>query len=128
MDYAFLKPTQGVMSKMDIPTFLGTLFQFRDRIHLAHLSTGSYAQHMALGSLYEDLLDEIDTLVETAQADGILSINIPQSNPSNEGVAQELLDFVRMNRNIFPYSYQQQLLDNVEEMTSRTIYKLKFLK
>lgn len=128
MDYAFLKPTQGVKSNMDIPTFLGTLFQFRDRIHLAHLATGSYAQHMALGSLYEDLLDEIDTLVETAQADGILSINIPQSNPSNEGVAQELLDFVRINRNIFPYSYQQQLLDNVEEMASRTVYKIKFLK
>lgn len=131
LDYSFLKSNvvQLPMSnQMDIPTFIGTLFQFRDRIHLAHLSTGSFAVHKALGSLYEGLLDQIDTLTETAQSEGLLKITIPQSDPSNESVAQELLDFVRTNRHIFPYSYQSQIIDNIEEITSRCCYKIKFLK
>lgn len=128
MEYTFLKTKSNVIPVMDIPTFIGTLFQFRDRIHLAHLATTSYAQHVALNDLYEGLLDQIDTLVETAQSEGLLKITIPQSDPSNESVVKELLDFVRMNRNIFPYSYQQQILDNVEEITNRTLYKITFLK
>lgn len=111
-----------------IPVFIGTLFQFRDRIHLAHLSTTSYASHIALNDLYEGLLDQIDTLTETAQAEGLLKITIPQSDPSDESVAQELLDFVRTNRYIFPYSYQSQIIDNIEEMASKSVYKIRFLK
>lgn len=111
-----------------IPVFIGTLFQFRDRIHLAHLSTTSYASHIALNDLYEGLLDQIDTLTETAQAEGLLKITIPQSDPSNENVAQELLDFVRTNRHVFPYSYQSQIIDNIEEIASRCCYKIRFLK
>lgn len=128
LDYSFLKPPQISVTQMDIPTFIGTLFQFRDRIHLAHLATGSYAAHVALNDAYEGLLDQIDTLTETAQSEGLLKITIPQSDPSNETVVQDLLAFVRTNRNIFPYSYQQQILDNIEELASKTIYKLKFLK
>lgn len=121
-----LKPKESV----DIPSFIGVLFQYRDKIHLAHLKTTSYASHMALNSLYEGLLDIIDTLVETAQTDSILSITIPQSDTKevNENVAQELLDYVRTNRNIFPHSFQQNEIDTLEALLSSTIYKLKFLK
>lgn len=130
--YSFLKPLTSVSIQVgaDIPTFLGTLFQYRDKFHLAHLNTTSYAQHVALNDLYEGILDQIDTLVETAQAEGLLSISIPQSSTSdsNVGSVKELLDYVRMNRNIFMYSYQQQILDNIEELLSRTIYKLTYLK
>ncbi len=111
-----------------IPVFIGTLFQFRDRIHLAHLSTTSYASHGALNELYEGLLDQIDALAESAQAEGLLKITIPQSDPSDESVAQELLDFVRTNRYIFPYSYQNQIIDNIEELGCKTVYKVRFLK
>lgn len=123
MTYSFLNKT------MDIPSFIGTLFQFRDRIHLVHLNTNSYSAHKALNSLYEDLLDIIDTLVESAQTDQLLNITIPQSQTSNDlGVVQELLDFVRTNRGTFPYSFQQNELDNLELKVSSTLYKLKFLK
>jgi len=114
---------------MDIPSFIGTLFQFRDRIHLVHLNTNSYSAHVALNSLYDDLLGIIDTLVESAQTDQLLNITIPQSQTSNDlGVVQELLDFVRTNRGIFPYSFQQNELDTLELKVSSTLYKLKFLK
>lgn len=125
-----LYPTKLTQSSqtITIPTFIGTLFQFRDRIHLAHLATGSYAVHSALNDLYEGLLDQIDALAESAQAEGLLKITIPQSDPSDESVAQELVDFVRTNRYIFPYSYQSQIIDNIEELGTKTIYKLRFLK
>lgn len=124
--YNLLRPQESI----SIEQFLGTLFQYRDKIHLAHLHTTSYAQHVALNDAYEGLLDEIDTLVETAQTESLLNLIIPQSSTqdSNESVVQELLTYVKSNRNIFPYSYQQQVIDNIEELLSRTIYKLRFLK
>lgn len=112
-----------------IESFLGEMFQYRDMAHLAHLSTTSYAAHMALNDLYDGLLDQIDALFETAQTDGLLNVTIPSSSTSASGpeVAKAILDCVNSNRPNFPHSFQQQILDNIEELASKTIYKLKFL-
>jgi len=113
-----------------IEQFLGTLFQFRDKIHLAHLHTNSFAAHKALGEVYEGLLDIIDTLVESAQTDALLNIVIPSSSTSdsNENSVQELLNYVRLNRHVFPHSFQQNEIDTIELLLSSGAYKLKFLK
>ena len=113
-----------------IESFLGELFMYRNLIHLAHLNTQSYATHVALNDLYEGLLEHIDTLVETAQTETILNISIPGCNSSEANVscANSLLDCVRSKRYVFPHSFQQNICDEIEELTSKTIYKLKFLK
>lgn len=41
------------------------LLEFRNQIVVLHWQTDSYAQHKALGGLYESLDDSIDELVET---------------------------------------------------------------
>jgi hypothetical protein len=111
-----------------IEGFLGKMFQFRDRIHLAHLSVTSFAQHLALDDVYKSMLDTIDTLVESAQTDNILTITIPESttNP-NSNILQECLDYIRANRYVFPYSFQQNEIDSLEQLLSSNIYKIKFL-
>jgi DNA-binding ferritin-like protein len=43
---------------------LASLFEHRIKIHLMHLVTSSYAQHKALGKLYEAVDDFIDTFAE----------------------------------------------------------------
>lgn len=131
MDYAFLKTAKSTMSDiMDIPTFLGTLFQFRDRIHLAHLATNSYAIHKATEKLYEVLLDHIDTLCETQQSNELLKITIieSQTNSDGLGIVEELISFIEKNRNIFLESYSQQILDNIIEVSKQTLYRIKMLK
>lgn len=42
-------------------------FALVTRAHNAHLSTGSYAQHVALGEFYEALDSKTDEIVETYQ-------------------------------------------------------------
>lgn len=122
-------PRQNGQNELTIEQFLGTLFQYRDKIHLAHLSTNSYAAHVALNESYESLIDFIDDLVETAQSDKILSLTIPQSSTSDsQNSVQELLDFVQNNKYVFTESYQLNILDELTSSLKNTIYKLKHLK
>lgn len=113
-----------------IESFIGELFMYRNLIHLAHLSTQSYAAHMALSDLYTGLLEHIDTLAETVQTETILNISIPACNcgEANVSCANSLLECVRNKRHVFPYSFQQNICDEIEALASSTIYKLKFLK
>jgi hypothetical protein len=113
-----------------IESFIGELFMYRNLIHLAHLSTQSYAAHNALSDLYTGLLEHIDTLAETAQTETILNISIPSCNcgEANVSCANMLLECVRAKRYVFPNSFQQNICDEIEELASKTIYKLKFLK
>lgn len=108
----------------------GNLFSFRDEIHLHHLKTQSYAQHKALNKLYESVLDIIDTLIETYQADGLVDIVIPETKICCEPLeaVTNFMEYVQEMRMVFTKSYQQQILDNLDEILRKTTYKLKFLK
>lgn len=50
-----------------IEEFVARVFQTRNAVHLAHWATPSYAEHMALGDFYEDLIEKIDHIVEMYQ-------------------------------------------------------------
>ena len=117
-----------------IDDFISYFFCVRTTIHLYHLAakqTGSFAEHSALNYLYETILDYIDTLAETAQTEKLLDLNVPVSkieDPVSLNYVKYCLSYVRENRNVFPYSFQQNILDNIEETLAKTIYKLTFLK
>jgi Family of unknown function (DUF5856) len=114
---------------INIDEFISYLFHVRNCLHLHHLATKSYATHVALNSAYEDLLGFIDTLAETAQTDKLLNLNIPPSKIEGTPLAyvQKVLEYVREYRNVFPYSFQQNIADEIEALLSSTIYKLKYL-
>lgn len=44
--------------------FIGTLFQSRDVMHIAHLQTTSFAEHKALNKYYDGILDLTDSFTE----------------------------------------------------------------
>ena len=44
--------------------FVGKLFAMTNTAHRAHLTTNSYARHMALGEFYEDLVELRDRYAE----------------------------------------------------------------
>lgn len=50
-----------------IEDLVSRLFATRDAVHLEHWRTQSYAAHMALGELYDGLVDKIDSVVEMYQ-------------------------------------------------------------
>ena len=57
------------------------LFQLRDQLHIAHLRSKSYAEHVALNEVYDSILDSADDITELFQSYlGILNLVIPESS------------------------------------------------
>jgi hypothetical protein len=61
--------------------FLGCLFAARDKAHELHLAAKSYAIHVALNELYDELLDQADKMAESYQGKhGIVDLKVPAAN------------------------------------------------
>jgi hypothetical protein len=57
-----------------IQELVSKVFTTRNLLHFAHWNTKSFAAHMALGDLYEQIVEDVDDLVEVIQGErGILS-------------------------------------------------------
>ena len=119
--------------KADIQQFVGLLFASRDYAHKAHLNTDSFAEHMALNSFYDGIVDLADSLAETwmgrnAQLIGeIPTINAPKGNPL--AVMKRFLTVIQDTRDFCSDdTVLSNIIDEIEALYSSTIYKLKFLK
>ncbi len=53
------------MHAQNLSSTIAALFVIRDKAHLLHLKTKSFAQHVALGEFYDKLLALTDDLAET---------------------------------------------------------------
>lgn len=61
--------------------YLGCLFAARDKAHMLHLATKSFAEHKALNELYDALLDHADKMAESYQGKhGIVDLCIPAAS------------------------------------------------
>lgn len=109
------------------------LMHSRTYVHQKHLSSLSYAEHMALGNYYENIGDYIDRFVETYQGSTCELLQYPplEIAKNQESVKEylvELLDFVKAQS----FSALNPALDNIIaelcELLAGTIYKLTFLK
>ena len=119
--------------KADIQQFIGLLFASRDYAHKAHLNTDSYAAHVALGGFYDGIIDLADSLAETwmgrnlQKVGDIPVINAPKGEP--EKVFKRLLEVVQDTRDFCDNdSVLSNIVDEIEQLFSSCIYKLKFLK
>jgi hypothetical protein len=114
-------------------TFVGTLMQSRNQVHIYHLQTESYAAHKALQGYYEDIVDLIDGLVESYQGRyGILRGYKMAGTIKEDGnpmmYFEGLCKFVETIRPQLPQdSYIQNQVDEVVALIESTKYKLKFL-
>lgn len=116
-----------------IEILVAKVFITRNLAHLAHLKTKSYAQHMALGSFYDSIIDDIDAIVECYQGCFGL-INIPEL-PSAK-LPKDIVDYLEKevvwigaNRKEIAQNVEavENLLDNLSGTYFSTIYKLKNL-
>lgn len=116
--------------------FIAYLLTCAPQIHIYHLrakGAGSFAAHMALGSLYDALPDMVDTIAESIQGKmGLLVYDMTVTYNSNYSEAlsyvKEVLKYVETNRkNICQDTYVQNQIDNVVEKLYSTIYKLENL-
>ena len=105
------------------------VFTTRNASHLEHWRTRSYAQHMALGSFYEDIIDNIDTIIECYQGNFGLITTSNQTCSINKDIVKQLRSDVKWiadNRSAIAQNVDalENLIDGLTEVYLRTIYKL----
>jgi hypothetical protein len=109
-------------------------FCARNAAHLAHWRTKSFAQHMALGSFYDDIVDATDKLVEAymgASGKVVEDIEIPALKPVKNILTylSEEANWLEENRNEIcgGVSALENIVDEITGIYLSTMYKLKQL-
>lgn len=117
---------------MSCPQFVATSLSVRTAAHMAHLTSRSYAQHVALGEFYPALEDLVDRYAEVYMGHTAKPPTFPGIKPvATEPIAllEEYLEDVRLEADEDHDSEAlKNILAEIEELTARTLYKLRFLK
>jgi DNA-binding ferritin-like protein len=105
------------------------------KLHLKVNGVGAYATHMALGPLYEELPDLVDTITEAYQGAAERILVLPDCCPRSLNSVEEAIVYIReiydmicALQDIMCFSEISNELDNVKALLSSTKYKLLFLK
>lgn len=120
-----------LLGKAKYTKVVSLLFNARTNAHIAHLQTKSYAQHVALNSLYDGLLDIADKFAESAQGtQGILNGYTLGTLWSGDVITniENLHNELSGMKKEFTEGHLLQIFDDATELTSTTLYKLKNLK
>lgn len=110
---------------------IALLFLDRTLAHLEHLRTKSFAQHMALGTFYDEVIDLADKLAEAYQGYDEVMQNIPLLSHSGKGKIEDILGQhvleIEKFRKTCELSAIQNIIDEVVGLYLSTIYKLRNL-
>lgn len=117
---------------MSCPQFIADSMALRTAAHLAHLSSESYAQHVALGGFYDDLLPLIDQYAEVYMGtEGRIAAFPAAELPSGRPIAFLTTYLDKIDAELAEDGKNQALaniLAELQALTSQTIYKLRYLK
>jgi hypothetical protein len=118
----------------DFSKLISYLFHSRTQVHVFHLQTNSFAEHMALQGYYDNIIELIDKLVESYQGKyGIVkdytSFNILPYENKQQVITyfDALYNTINAMRQGIIDSYLQNQIDGIVELTEQTLYKLKYL-
>jgi hypothetical protein len=116
--------------ELNLETIAGKLTYFHEQLHLLHWQTTSYAQHKALGKLYEYVQDFKDGVIEklmgyTGKRPGVYKIEALSGADSNS-VVTALMDF---SSNLKRYAESNSYHDiaNLADALSGEAAKTKYL-
>ena len=109
-------------------------FCSRNAAHLAHWRTKSFAQHQALGSFYDEVIDLVDKLVEAnmgAAGRVVGEFEIPTLKPVKDILKHlsEEVAWIDENRSEIASNIPaiENIVDEITALYLSTIYKLKQL-
>ena len=108
-------------------------FAVRTAAHKAHLTTRSYARHVALNDFYDALLDAVDEFAEVymglkGRLESFPNAPIPTGQPVD--FIRELIRWLETNRNAAAAGHTslENIVDNITAIAARTLYKLENLR
>jgi hypothetical protein len=119
---------------MDFAKLISYLFHSRTQTHIFHLQTQSFAEHMALNTYYDGVVELIDGIVEAYQGKygivkGYSNFNLIEYTNIQQVIAylEALCKAIDVTYDSIEDTYIQNLLDGITELTRSTIYKLQNL-
>jgi hypothetical protein len=110
------------------------VFTTRNLVHFAHWNTQSYASHMALGDLYDSIVEATDDIVENYQGEfGLLTGLETECAKLDKDIIEYILEdaqWVRSNQDRIARGSKavSSLVDILVAAYNKTLYKLKNLK
>lgn len=115
-----------------IEELISRVFATRNAVHLAHWKTKSYAQHVALGELYDGLIDRIDAIVEMYQGAFGLIENVDVKPISSADIMEHIgqeANWIEENRSAIAGDVCaiENQIDDLAGLYLTTFYKLKNL-
>ncbi len=123
-------------NKTGVAAFLGELISFRISLKLIHWSItgkGSYETHISLDQAIDSLADITDRLVETTFAlEGTLDIVIPETVKPKDHYIRHIEVYYKevedKRKDLFPESFSQSIIDEVQEAIQQLLFRLKRLE
>lgn len=111
-----------------------TLLQSTVQVHIYHLQSKSYSEHMALGSFYDDIVDLTDSLIEQYQG----AYGIVTSYPSISLISESPIAYLKSLKELVQIerykvlkredTWLQNITDEIISLIDSTLYKLINLK
>jgi hypothetical protein len=127
-------PCEDSESQCSMALFIKTLFKARDIAHIIHLGTNSYAAHVAMNDLYNQLVEHADRFAETYQGQyGLIDfddVHCTESfSESTKSFIESLVNWVLgKGRQCIPQDYHfLNLHDELTAMVLGIKYKLENL-
>jgi len=132
------KKEEETTETADVVDMIATLLHSRSQAHIFHWQTksqSSFAEHMALGTYYDEIVELIDGIVESYQGKhdlitGYKTVKMVDYKSTEQLISyfKDLDDNIEKNRKVVKESYIQNQIDGVQELIFSTLYKLRFLK
>ena len=108
-------------------------FSTRNLLHFKHLETNSYAKHIALNELYDEIIDDIDEIVESYQGKfGAVKgfFCVQEKGDCIKTTVEKEMNWLEENRAFISKGFSgiEGLIDNLLADYSQTLYKLNSLE
>mgnify|MGYP003407668992 FL=1 len=125
-----MNPSKVATEALTLETIASKLTYFQEQIHLLHWQTNSYAEHKALGSLYEYIQEFKDDLIEklmgyTGKKPAVYKLE-PLSTSTSNVVVDELISFAKSLKEYGEMNCYQDVC-NLSDSLSGEAAKVKYL-
>ena len=116
-----------------IEDLISRVFHDRNLAHWNHWRTKSYAEHQALATFYDEVIDALDALVEAYQGAYKLVEGIPAPETDKNNILARLeaeAEWFEKNHEAICKGNRAiaNLIDSLSDIYLSTIYKLRNLK
>lgn len=120
--------------KTSLQGLVELLFKAQTESHITHILQRKrlLCEHNAMAAFYEEIEDLVDNIAEFSMAHGILdnfSVTVCNEISNTESYFENLYKEVETYRpGLNKYPFLISKLDDIQELISQTIYRLKFIQ